>query len=105
MIKFCSFSVCHKKIILNYSTGRKHNIIFFNIAANETKAGCNEPGDFLCKNNLCLNNEMLVCNGADDCGDFSDETGCSKCQIILIISSVQLLYEKYPCRYQGLHDA
>ncbi|XP_034550816.1 suppressor of tumorigenicity 14 protein homolog, partial [Notolabrus celidotus] len=34
------------------------------------------PGRFQCTNNLCLN-KTLQCDGWDDCGDGSDEDGCT----------------------------
>jgi len=38
---------------------------------------CTAVDEFLCKNNVCVN-ETLLCNGENDCGDSSDEIGCSK---------------------------
>lgn len=42
-----------------------------------TNHGC-ERGQFMCRNRRCIN-EMLKCNGVDDCGDASDEDAKTPC--------------------------
>ena len=47
-----------------------------NNQSSQNENGCTD-GQFVCSNSLCVN-ETLLCNGRNDCGDFSDETRCSK---------------------------
>ncbi|PAA71212.1 hypothetical protein BOX15_Mlig019787g1 [Macrostomum lignano] len=44
----------------------------------EKKQSCNPDQKFQCKNTRCVDKAAL-CNGYDDCGDFSDEVGPSSC--------------------------
>ena len=44
------------------------------------KHGC-APQEFTCKNKVCISRH-LKCNGADDCGDYSDELSCQNSSLI-----------------------
>lgn len=57
----------------------RHLQTFFSLHSN---TDCISPGYFLCKNEKCIA-AAYHCDGTDDCGDGSDELGCSK--ILLFI--------------------
>ena len=56
--------------------GGDENRTVCNSVLSQSDQACG-PDQFTCKNRLCLEPE-LVCNGQDDCGDFSDELECSE---------------------------
>lgn len=54
---------------------KKKIFISFFFLANKTFV-CNPETHFECRNKICVE-EYLLCNGQDDCGDFSDEIKCN----------------------------
>ena len=38
--------------------------------------GCHQKDHYQCKNDVCISLDLL-CNGQDDCGDYSDEMSCN----------------------------
>ena len=50
------------------------NSILHHLKASRPEGQCNE-NEFLCENKVCVGLK-LVCNGQDDCGDYSDELQC-----------------------------
>lgn len=66
----CRFNWKFYKIIIN-----SHISAAMSSNTNTTKGEC-LAGQFRCANRLCVNSALL-CDGRNDCGDFSDENKCS----------------------------
>ena len=46
---------------------------------------CSDDDHFLCETGKCIN-KADVCNGFDNCNDFSDEQQCGKSLLVILVS-------------------
>ncbi|XP_070562861.1 suppressor of tumorigenicity 14 protein-like [Ptychodera flava] len=70
-----------------WHSGRGFSLIFTSIEQNED---CTSDDRFLCLSNRCIDS-LLVCDGADNCGDNSDELNCeSHTELVVVIALLAL---------------
>ena len=54
-----------------------------NISSTNNFIVCDGSNEFSCNNGNCIDNQN-VCDNIDDCWDYSDETNCRMCLILIV---------------------
>ena len=68
-------SLC-KNVIPNINTSSLAQSNSLSTNDFDEKGGCHQKNHYQCKNDVCISLDLL-CNGQDDCGDYSDEMSCN----------------------------
>lgn len=64
--------------------------MFIASTGNTTNSTACGEHEFKCENDNCVS-QVVLCDGENNCGDYSDENKCSKCEVFKMHSKFKLL--------------